>query len=431
MALPDDEHNGFPVTDRVSILKFADKIRVLDSLVRPKKLTVHASDSKNYFFLNKFERKGDLRKDARMMTFFGLINRLLVANGEGRRRNLKMRTYKVSCLNEKAGLIEWVNNTTPIQYIIRDTYVKERCGFRARLTEKMFDQMKRFARGMKSDRHGTLTQYRAQIVSQFPALFHKWFSNSFTVPTQWFEARLAYTRSAAVWSMVGHIVGLGDRHSQNILLDQKTAECVHVDFDVLFDKGLLLTTPELAPFRLTRNIVDAMGVTGYEGVFRHSCECVMSILREKENCNVLVNNLEAFVHDPLVIWFKQGTAKSGSSSSSSSSTANNNGGRDGNVLDPAKNAVHSATQVLDTIRGRLNGVFNFKIDNVMARNPEKLKKYNKNTDNGYRVDEQLKSGQEVIDAIPLSVQGQVQRLISEATKEDNLIQMYPGWMPFF
>jgi serine/threonine-protein kinase ATR len=230
--------------------------------------------------------------------------------------------------------------------------------------------------------------------------------------------------------MVGHIVGLGDRHSQNILLDQKTAECVHVDFDVLFDKGLLLTTPELAPFRLTRNIVDAMGVTGYEGVFRHSCECVMSILREKENCNVLVNNLEAFVHDPLVIWFKQGTAKSGSSSSSSS-TANNNGGRDGNVLDPAKNAVHSATQVLDTIRGRLNGVFNFKIDNVMARNPEKLKKYNKNTDNGYRVDEQLKSGQEVIDAIPLSVQGQVQRLISEATKEDNLIQMYPGWMPFF
>jgi phosphatidylinositol kinase/protein kinase (PI-3 family) len=361
------------------------------------------------------------------MTFFGLVNRLLLSNAEGRKRNLKMRTYKVSCLNEKAGLLEWVNNTVPIQYIIRDTYIKEKCGFRVRLSEKMFDQMKRLARSMKTDKQGTLTTYRAQIVSQFPALLHKWFSSNFSVPTQWFEARLAYTRSAAVWSMVGHIVGLGDRHSQNILLDQKTAECVHVDFDVLFDKGLLLCTPELAPFRLTRNIIDGMGVTGYEGVFRHSCECVMSILREKDNCNVLINNLEAFVHDPLVIWFKKGSKDAHGKSDG----GNNNNVRDGNVLDPAKNAVHSATHVLNTIRNRLNGVFNYKIDNVLSRNPDKKKKYDKNADNGYRVDEIRKGGQEAIDAIPLSVQGQVQKLITEATKEENLIQMYPGWMPFF
>jgi phosphatidylinositol kinase/protein kinase (PI-3 family) len=86
---------------------------------------------------------------------------------------------------------------------------------------------------------------------------------------------------------------------------------------------------------------------------------------------------------------------------------------------------------LNTIRNRLNGVFNYKIDNVLSRNPDKKKKYDKNADNGYRVDEIRKGGQEAIDAIPLSVQGQVQKLITEATKEENLIQMYPGWMPFF
>lgn len=35
---------------------------------------------------------------------------------------------------------------------------------------------------------------------------------------------------------MGHIVGLGDRHCENILLDTSRGECVHVDFDCLFDK---------------------------------------------------------------------------------------------------------------------------------------------------------------------------------------------------
>ena len=31
-------------------------------------------------------------------------------------------------------------------------------------------------------------------------------------------------------------MGLGDRHGENIMLDQTSGECVHVDFDCLFDK---------------------------------------------------------------------------------------------------------------------------------------------------------------------------------------------------
>lgn len=45
-------------------------------------------------------------------------------------------------------------------------------------------------------------------------------------------------RSAAVWSSVGHVVGLGDRHGENILIHTESGECVHVDFDCLFDKVL-------------------------------------------------------------------------------------------------------------------------------------------------------------------------------------------------
>lgn len=43
---------------------------------------------------------------------------------------------------------------------------------------------------------------------------------------------------------VGYIVGLGDRHSMNILIDQTTAEVVHIDLGVAFEQGLMLKTPE-------------------------------------------------------------------------------------------------------------------------------------------------------------------------------------------
>lgn len=39
-----------------------------------------------------------------------------------------------------------------------------------------------------------------------------------------------YFYSVATTSMVGYILGLGDRHCQNILIDNNTAELIHIDF---------------------------------------------------------------------------------------------------------------------------------------------------------------------------------------------------------
>lgn len=60
-----------------------------------------------------------------------------------------------------------------------------------------------------------------------------------------YNSRSAYCRSVAVMSMVGYILGLGDRHGENILFDSLTGECVHVDFNCLFNK-VRSATPEPA-----------------------------------------------------------------------------------------------------------------------------------------------------------------------------------------
>lgn len=67
---------------------------------------------------------------------------------------------------------------------------------------------------------------------------------------------------------VGHILGIGDRHTNNILIDKTSGELIHIDFGVAFEQGRSLPTPELVPFRLTRDMVDGLGPTGVDGTFR-------------------------------------------------------------------------------------------------------------------------------------------------------------------
>jgi hypothetical protein len=51
---------------------------------------------------------------------------------------------------------------------------------------------------------------------------------------------------------VGHLLGLGDRHLGNILLDVNSGGVVHIDFNIVFGVGRRLRVPEVVPFRLTQ-----------------------------------------------------------------------------------------------------------------------------------------------------------------------------------
>ena len=77
--------------------------------------------------------------------------------------------------------------------------------------------------------------------------------------------------------MIGYILGLGDRHIQNILVDQNTAELVHIDFGFAFEQSKILPTPETVPFRLTRDIIDGFGPCGVEGTFRKAAEATLKV----------------------------------------------------------------------------------------------------------------------------------------------------------
>jgi serine/threonine-protein kinase ATR len=291
-------HVAFP-DDLVTIAGFENKVEILKSKEKPRKLVIIGSDGRTYPFLAKKEVRGDMRKNSRMMEFCTVINRLLKKDAESRKRNLRLRTFCVLPLTEDSGLIEWVPDTTGLRHVINDLLAKEGVDNNFNGVREQFEKVGRTT-GKPTDAMNNQLKLFHSLLRQFPPQFRKYHLYHFPEPSTWFSNRLIYGRSLAAWSMVGHLVGLGDRHLENILIDEKNGELVHVDFDCLFDKGLQLEKPELVPFRLTPNLVDGLGISGVEGLFRRSAEVSMRVLRANEE--TLMSVLQTFVHDPLVEW---------------------------------------------------------------------------------------------------------------------------------
>lgn len=115
----------------------------------------------------------------------------------------------------------------------------------------------------------------------------------------WLGRRTQYTRTLAVMSVVGYILGLGDRHPSNLMLDRRSGAILHIDFGDCFEVAMTREKfPEMIPFRLTRMLVKAMEACGIEGGYRGTAESTMQVVRANESSVMAM--LEAFVHDPLI-----------------------------------------------------------------------------------------------------------------------------------
>ncbi|KAI9820333.1 MAG: serine/threonine-protein kinase M1 [Pycnora praestabilis] len=344
--------------ETVMISAFLDDVLVLSSLQRPRKISIRGSNGQVYGLLCK--PKDDLRKDQRLMEFNTMINRSLKRDAESSKRRLYIKTYAVTPLNEECGIIEWVDGLKTIRDILLKLYKERNVTINYQELRILLEEA--------CAHEDKLPIFTKKILPTFPPVLHQWFVDMFPEPSAWFTARLRYTRSCAVMSMVGHVLGLGDRHGENILLEEGNGGTFHVDFNCLFDKGLTFEKPEMVPFRLTHNMVDAFGAYGYEGPYRKSCELTMGILRQNED--TLMTILETFLYDPTTDFI--GKKKKSSNNS----------------------VPDTPHEVLEAVRNKVRGL--------------------------------LKG-----ESVPLSVEGQVHELIQQAVSPMNLASMYIGWCAFF
>lgn len=263
----------------------------------PKINTCYGSNGQRFKQLFKGEGNDDLRQDAVMEQVFELVNTVLRYDRETKRRNLKVRGYTVLPLATQAGVIEFVGNTSPLASWLQAAHERYRPNDMDHRQAMLYLRQTREKHKAKTE---ALVRAFEEICQRIRPVMRHYFTEKSKTPVAWFAKRLNYTRSVATTSIVGHVLGLGDRHISNILLDNGSGEVVHIDLGIAFDQGKRLTVPERVPFRLTRDMVDGMGYSGTQGVFQRCAEETLRVLRE--HSDVVMTVLEVFKHDPLHSW---------------------------------------------------------------------------------------------------------------------------------
>lgn len=396
LAIPGTSGANKPI---VRIVAFDPIFNVISSKQRPRKLSIKGSDGVDYKYLLKGHE--DIRQDSLVMQLFGLVNTLLVNDPECFKRHLDIQQYPAIPLSPNSGLLGWVPNSDTLHVLIRE-YRESRkilLNIEHRIMLQMAPDYDNLTLLQKVEVFTyALDNTRGQDL--YKVLWLKSRSSE-----AWLDRRTTYTRSLAVMSMVGYILGLGDRHPSNLMMDRITGKIIHIDFGDCFEAAILREKyPEKVPFRLTRMLSYAMEVSGIEGSFRITCENVMRVLRE--NKESLMAILEAFAYDPLINW-----------------------GFDFPINDVADSAGFklSKVNVGELLR---NGEIEEQ-EAVKMEHQQKSEMRNARASLVLkRIDDKL-TGNDFRRCSELDVPEQVDRLIQQATSVENLCQHYIGWCSFW
>ncbi|GLC49196.1 hypothetical protein PLESTB_000192700 [Pleodorina starrii] len=324
----------------VTVAGVSSELVALATKTRPKRVALLGSDGRSYAYLLK--GREDLRMDERLMQVLRAINAMLQADPAAAARGLSsVRCYSVTPLGPRAGLIQWVPATTSLFAVFRhwQAATLERHGamvaarqegvakaaaegappppdveppppaavsrpmdlFYSTLVAALQERGLSSATPRRNWPADLLRSVFASLAAASPAqlLARALWAGGGSAALSW-RRQQRYGRSLAVMSCVGHLLGLGDRHPDNILLEGREAGVVHIDYNVCWDKGAKLRVPEVVPFRLTQMLSTALGVGGLEGAFRAACEATFGCLRRRREA--LVGLADAVLSDPGVDW---------------------------------------------------------------------------------------------------------------------------------
>ncbi|KAG5480034.1 hypothetical protein LSCM1_06455 [Leishmania martiniquensis] len=394
------EYDGHCRDHYPTIASFSSKLDVIPSKKRPRRIQLNGSDGCLYTYCLKGNE--DIRMDERVMQLLGMVNVLL--SHTRMPSSAYIHRFPVIPISSNVGLLGWVENANTINNTI--------CNYRATISNVRTHQESSVLRAYVGSFGNwdklsliqrtemldfVMQSEHCEAVDVSRVMWHR--ANT---AEQWLDRRTAFTVSLATMSMVGYVLGLGDRHLGNILISMSSGKIVHIDFGDSFDVGRLRhVLPETIPFRLTRMLTNAMEVFGVDGIFRASATRTQATLQK--NRDSIMALLSAFVHDPIVQY--KGKMK--------------------NIMEKSR----SPQDIAERIRNKLRGM-------EMAIDRNKVNIFNTTQDSCRRPD-LLYMSTAFDDAavrtqsLGMTPEEQVSFLIDEATRIDNYTTMYFGWGPLW
>eukprot|EP01083_Nonionella_stella_P007613 21942_1 len=315
------------MAQHLKIVSFDSITLIMGSLRKPKRIKLRTDDEREQMWLVKAGE--DLRMDERIEEMFKMINNILCSNALCIERELVLRTYDVIPLNRSTGIIEWIENTIPIKSLISESMKAQQ--IKQSIDEIIrndyvnpFTKITRKAHGGAMYCEGIL-KYKTlhkRLLASFKKAQKRLPETTLQLSLihmsrnkeSYVQLRSRFCKTLSVYTITGYILGIGDRHLDNYLVDESTGQVIGIDFGAAFGYGLGLPVPELMPCRLTRQFVHIMHPLNTKCMIRNYMIYAMSaIVQKKDN---LLNIMNVFIKEPSLDWielaqrnFKKSNAK--------------------------------------------------------------------------------------------------------------------------
>ncbi|KAL4648766.1 DNA-dependent protein kinase catalytic subunit isoform X1 [Arapaima gigas] len=289
---------------------FDERVKVMTSIRKPKRLIIRGDNEREYPFLVKGGE--DLRQDQRIEQLFGIMNTILRSDATCCQKNMMLCTYKVIPMTSRIGLIEWMENTCTLKDFLYSRMSEEE----RRNTHRLQDNFDMWLNKVAGKTGGILRYAevykkvkRAETVANFKKienlvpedLLRRAFVKMSTSPEAFLFLRSHFTGSHALMCVSHWLLGIGDRHLSNFLINTETGGMVGIDFGHAFGSATqFLPVPEMMPFRLTRQFLSLMRPMQEAGLIQSTM--VHCLRAYRADPDLLLNTMDIFVKEPSLDW---------------------------------------------------------------------------------------------------------------------------------
>ncbi|XP_078611931.1 DNA-dependent protein kinase catalytic subunit-like isoform X2 [Branchiostoma floridae x Branchiostoma japonicum] len=298
------------------IAGFDQRVKVMGSLRKPKRITIRGDDERDRPFLVKGGE--DLRQDQRIQQLFDIMNDILTLDPACSQRQLRIRTYGVIPMTSRVGLIEWMQNTTPLGGFLesamtpreQDVFLHQRqpisdyAGYVHRLSGaaknepwgKVYGAL--YQKASRTDVTLAFRQVQSKVTWD---IMRRGYLQLSSCPEAFLTLRAHFTTTHAALCIAQYILGIGDRHLGNFMIDLESGGMVGIDFGHAFGSATQhLPVPELMPFRLTRQMLNLLLPLKESGLLQSTMVHVLRALRSRPN--ILLNTMDVFIKEPHLDW---------------------------------------------------------------------------------------------------------------------------------
>jgi hypothetical protein len=168
------------------------------------------------------------------------------------------------------------------------------------LTFTIFMSPLRYYVVQHGERAAVVRHFRQLEAQAAPDLMLRGLAALAASPESLVAIRSRFARSFAAFTTCSWVLGIGDRHLDNFLLDTTTGGVVGIDFGHAMGTATHLPTPELMPFRLTRQLLGVLSPLDTATLLKADMTRALTALRARRDD--LLTVAAVFVREPHLDW---------------------------------------------------------------------------------------------------------------------------------